>query len=115
VGFVHVIGGEADTDGAAHGPRSCRFQGDDDVVAAGCKFDPASTVGGGAMAQDTETERVDLSGGGCVLVLNRDADGADTGDHIHSALPYASEPGVVSCSPVSSQVFSPERIIGQPP
>ena len=28
---------------------------------------------------------------------------------------YMSEPGVVSSSPVSSQVLSPERIIGQPP
>ena len=28
---------------------------------------------------------------------------------------YRSEPGVVSCSPVSSRVFSPDRIIGQPP
>ncbi len=28
---------------------------------------------------------------------------------------YMSEPGVVSSSPVSSQVFRPERIIGQPP
>jgi hypothetical protein len=28
---------------------------------------------------------------------------------------YISEPGVVSCSPVSSSVFRPERIIGQPP
>jgi len=28
---------------------------------------------------------------------------------------YMSEPGVVSCSPVSSNVFRPERIIGQPP
>ena len=28
---------------------------------------------------------------------------------------YMSEPGVVRTSPVSSQVFSPERIIGQPP
>jgi|BarGraNGADG00212_2_1021979.scaffolds.fasta_scaffold10278_4 hypothetical protein len=28
---------------------------------------------------------------------------------------YISEPGVVSSSPVSSHVFRPERIIGQPP
>jgi AraC-like DNA-binding protein len=28
---------------------------------------------------------------------------------------YISDPGVVSSSPVSSQVFRPERIIGQPP
>ena len=28
---------------------------------------------------------------------------------------YISEPGVVSSSPVSSQVLRPERIIGQPP
>ncbi len=28
---------------------------------------------------------------------------------------YINEPGVVSTSPVSSQVFSPERIIGHPP
>ena len=28
---------------------------------------------------------------------------------------YRSEPGVVSRSPVSSSVFRPERIIGQPP
>lgn len=28
---------------------------------------------------------------------------------------YISDPGVVSLSPVSSTVFSPERIIGQPP
>jgi hypothetical protein len=28
---------------------------------------------------------------------------------------YISEPGVVSVSPVSSSVFRPERIIGQPP
>ena len=28
---------------------------------------------------------------------------------------YMSDPGVVSNSPVSSQVFKPERIIGQPP
>ena len=28
---------------------------------------------------------------------------------------YMSEPGVVSLSPVSSSVFRPERIIGQPP
>ena len=31
------------------------------------------------------------------------------------AQPYISEPGVVSSSPVSSHVFRPERIIGQPP
>ena len=31
------------------------------------------------------------------------------------ASPVISEPGVVSSSPVSSQVFRPERIIGQPP
>jgi len=30
-------------------------------------------------------------------------------------LAYISDPGVVSSSPVSSSVFSPERIIGQPP
>src|SRR5674476_1390778 len=29
--------------------------------------------------------------------------------------PYISDPGVVSSSPVSSHVFRPERIIGQPP
>src|SRR5665647_466302 len=29
--------------------------------------------------------------------------------------PYISDPGVVRISPVSSQVFRPERIIGQPP
>lgn len=29
--------------------------------------------------------------------------------------PYSSDPGVVSSSPVSSQVLRPERIIGQPP
>jgi len=29
--------------------------------------------------------------------------------------PYMSDPGVVSRSPVSSHVLSPERIIGQPP
>ncbi len=28
---------------------------------------------------------------------------------------YINDPGVVSSSPVSSQVFRPERIIGQPP
>ena len=28
--------------------------------------------------------------------------------------PYISVPGVVSTSPVSSQVFRPDRIIGQP-
>jgi len=28
---------------------------------------------------------------------------------------YINDPGVVSSSPVSSQVLSPERIIGQPP
>jgi hypothetical protein len=28
---------------------------------------------------------------------------------------YISDPGVVSFSPVSSQVFRPERIMGQPP
>ncbi|VXC47482.1 hypothetical protein ARTHRO9AX_80029 [Arthrobacter sp. 9AX] len=28
---------------------------------------------------------------------------------------YINDPGVVSFSPVSSQVFRPERIIGQPP
>jgi hypothetical protein len=28
---------------------------------------------------------------------------------------YMSDPGVVSVSPVSTSVFSPERIIGQPP
>src|SRR5712692_4888132 len=33
----------------------------------------------------------------------------------HRAPPYISEPGVVSSWPVSSQVFRPERIIGQPP
>ena len=32
-----------------------------------------------------------------------------------AAQPYISDPGVVSSSPVSSQVFRPERIIGQPP
>jgi len=31
------------------------------------------------------------------------------------AQPYMSDPGVVSTSPVSSRVFRPERIIGQPP
>ena len=30
-------------------------------------------------------------------------------------LAYISDPGVVSSPPVSSSVFSPERIIGQPP
>ncbi len=30
-------------------------------------------------------------------------------------LTYSREPGVVSNAPVSSQVFSPDRIIGQPP
>jgi hypothetical protein len=30
-------------------------------------------------------------------------------------LAYISDPGVVNSSPVSSSVFSPERIIGQPP
>ena len=29
--------------------------------------------------------------------------------------PYISEPGVVSSCPVSSHVFSPDRIMGQPP
>jgi hypothetical protein len=29
--------------------------------------------------------------------------------------PYLSDPGVVSASPVSRSVFSPDRIIGQPP
>ena len=29
--------------------------------------------------------------------------------------PYCSDPGVVNRSPVSSQVFRPDRIIGQPP
>ena len=28
---------------------------------------------------------------------------------------YINDPGVVSSSPVSNQVFNPERIIGQPP
>ena len=31
------------------------------------------------------------------------------------AFAYISEPGVVSNSPVSSSVFRPDRIIGQPP
>ena len=29
--------------------------------------------------------------------------------------PYISEPGVVRVWPLSSQVFSPDKIIGQPP
>jgi hypothetical protein len=32
-----------------------------------------------------------------------------------AAQPYIKEPGVVSCSPVSSHVLRPDRIIGQPP
>ena len=32
-----------------------------------------------------------------------------------TAQAYSSDPGVVSSSPVSSHVFRPERIIGQPP
>ena len=31
-----------------------------------------------------------------------------------AAQPYCSDPGVVSSSPVSSQVLRPERIIGHP-
>ena len=41
--------------------------------------------------------------------LDRTAQEADV------ASAYMSEPGVVSRSPVSSSVFRPERIIGQPP
>ena len=45
--------------------------------------------------------------------LGRDA-GQERGQ-LEPAAPYISDPGVVSSSPVSSQVFRPERIIGQPP
>ena len=34
---------------------------------------------------------------------------------LRAACAYISEPGVVSSSPVSSRVFRPERICGQPP
>lgn len=34
---------------------------------------------------------------------------------LHASQLYMSDPGVVSSSPVSSHVFRPERIIGQPP
>ena len=44
------------------------------------------------------------------LKHGRDRGSAATSRHV-----YMSEPGVVSSSPVSSQVFRPERIIGQPP
>ena len=53
-------------------------------------------------------------------VLGRDADEVHAGHdlsvdaHAHDS-EYRNEPGVSSSSPVSSSVFSPERIIGQPP
>ena len=44
------------------------------------------------------------------------SEGRETGPRCFSVLQaYISEPGVVSRSPVSSSVFRPERIIGQPP
>jgi catechol 2,3-dioxygenase-like lactoylglutathione lyase family enzyme len=41
--------------------------------------------------------------------------GQALGQDVVPASAYRSEPGVVSFSPVSSSVFSPDRIIGQPP
>jgi hypothetical protein len=59
---------------------------------------------------------------GCVLALNV---AVRVGDQLPGAATnrfrkrvtqrYISDPGVVRVSPVSSQVFRPERIIGQPP
>src|SRR5829696_4015986 len=34
---------------------------------------------------------------------------------LHQGYPYIREPGVVRVCPVSSQVFRPDKIIGQPP
>ena len=58
---------------------------------------------------------------GPTLVGDRDAHRVQAGDHRHSVAVarslqlYRMDPGVVSSSPVSSHVLSPDRIIGQPP
>src|ERR1700735_2340782 len=90
------------------------FEGDDGVVAAGRELDPPPAAGGRVVAQDGEAERAAVEAQRGVLVADRDADRADTGDvgRGHGVPPYMREPGVVSCRPVSSQVFKRERIIG---
>jgi hypothetical protein len=97
VGCRCVVGGEPDSDGAAGDVCGGLLQRDDDVVAAGCELDPPSGRDR-LVAQYREAERVDVEPQCLFLVV------------------YISEPpGVVSSRPVSSQVLSPERIIGQPP
>ena len=79
-------------------------------------LDPAHGGGDRCVEALLEAEPIDVEGECVVLVGDGDADGSDVGDGGHGhASPYMSEPGVVRISPVSSQVFSPERIIGQPP
>lgn len=80
MGGLGVVGGESDADGSARDARRRRFERDDGVVLAGGEFDPPAAVRGRVVAENGEAEGVDVEAQGGLLVVDRDADGADAGD-----------------------------------